>query len=343
MAGFSAPLSGIRASFLGQSVAANNVANLDTPGFKSSRTLQASTGNENGTVVSELRTDSRQGPLIPTNRSKDVAIDGEGFFVVEKNGRRSYTRSGSFGLDGDGQLVNQATGGLVQGVEEGSVGSITVEAADRRMAPRATDSLSLQGNLSPSMKVGDTASVSVDLRNSRGTIQSTVLEFEKTGTNQFDLTARDPATGKQALEAELSFTSGGRVDSFDVAESPNAVGGFRGLVLKGDNGAESIRVGTSDLDLSNVTQQGGSTGLEPSEITGRPTGSLTSVSTSMSSVNCSPSLLRWRFSCVQISVVISARVQRLAGFSTSMPGVSQSEAMTESTPSTASSPRVSTS
>lgn len=277
MSGFSASLSGVRASFFRQRVTGNNVANVNTSGFKSSRVHQASLGNENGTTVSSVATDLRQGSLLPTGRSTDAALDGDGYFVVEEGGREQFTRSGSFGLDAEGRLVNRATGGLVQGLEDGGRSPITVDSSDRVLTPEATDSFAFSGNLSAGMDVGETAELSPDAHNSRGGTQSVRLEFEKTAPNRYDLTAEDPNTGERALDASLAFDADGQVSAFDVGDSPNADGSFRGLHLSGREGASAIRVGESEIDVSGLTQQGGSTSLQPEAVSGDESGELTSV------------------------------------------------------------------
>lgn len=112
MSGFSASVSGIQASFSRQSVTSNNLANLNTNGFEASRVEQSS-NQAGGTQVDSTSRNTAQGPLVSTGRSTDTAIAGEGYFAVEQKGNTQYTRSGSFGLDGDGTLVNNTTGGRV--------------------------------------------------------------------------------------------------------------------------------------------------------------------------------------------------------------------------------------
>jgi flagellar basal-body rod protein FlgG len=118
--------SGIIAQQLALDVVGNNIANLQTPGFKRSRadTYDARyapwnyAGTEpypaeaqphgtagNGTLSTVMRLTS-QGPVLQTGRSLDVAIQGDGFFEVTlADGRRAYTRDGTFGLDANGRLV----------------------------------------------------------------------------------------------------------------------------------------------------------------------------------------------------------------------------------------------
>ena len=115
---------------------ANNIANLNTTAFKSSRvefadliyeTQAAATsgtpgivGGTNprqvgsGVVVSRSARNMSQGTIQATGKQFDFAIDGEGFFAVANTLETIYTRAGSFSLDADGYLVDPATGYFVQ-------------------------------------------------------------------------------------------------------------------------------------------------------------------------------------------------------------------------------------
>ena len=118
-------------------VVANNLANLNTTGFKNQRvhfsdlvyrTHRAGNGSESDSIggtnpvqtgtgvrVSQISRQFTQGSLQSTEQPLDFAIRGNGFFVVEnENGESLFTRAGSFGLDGNGNLVDPATGYLVQ-------------------------------------------------------------------------------------------------------------------------------------------------------------------------------------------------------------------------------------
>lgn len=96
-------------------VLANNLANASTAGYKGERILfveYLAEPDANGTVslvqdLSVIR-DYSQGPLKSSNNPLDVAIEGKGWFVIETEQGRFYTRDGSFRLDSEGQLVNSS-------------------------------------------------------------------------------------------------------------------------------------------------------------------------------------------------------------------------------------------
>lgn len=120
---FNASLSGINAANADLNVTSNNIANSNTVGFKTSRAefadLFSSTsyGLANSAVgsgvkVSNVAQQFAQGNIDPTGRSLDFAIDGEGFFTVNKNGDTFYTRAGNFQPDNRGFVVTPDGGRL---------------------------------------------------------------------------------------------------------------------------------------------------------------------------------------------------------------------------------------
>lgn len=106
-------------------VLSNNIANADTPGFKPMlAVLQARYAEEieqgtaspgdgsindlgGGVELAETLTLFRQGPLRDTDTPTDMAIQGEGFFVVDKEGQQLLTRAGDFNFNSEGQLTTQ--------------------------------------------------------------------------------------------------------------------------------------------------------------------------------------------------------------------------------------------
>jgi len=121
-------ISGLRANAEAMSVTGNNISNSNTVGFKSSSTLfsdvlsasiSSSSGDSQvgrGTQISTIKTSFSQGSFQSTASSTDLAIEGDGFFMVSDQASSEvlYTRNGSFGFDADGYLTN-AEGFRVQG------------------------------------------------------------------------------------------------------------------------------------------------------------------------------------------------------------------------------------
>jgi len=115
--GFNTSLSGIKAANTDLNVTANNIANVNTTGFKESRAefadLFSTTGYglaQNavgaGVRVSNVAQQFSQGNVDPTGRNLDLAISGEGFFTLTENGAKVYSRAGNFQTDANGYVVN---------------------------------------------------------------------------------------------------------------------------------------------------------------------------------------------------------------------------------------------
>lgn len=163
-------------------VVGNNLANINTTGFKSQRTLfsdllyqtirpaaNASSGDVGGTnpnqigsgvKVAQISHKFSQGNLEPTGGQFDYALQGDGVFVVNDGQQDLYTRAGSFAVDAFNQLVDPATGFRVQrfgdlGEPDGVNPGFQVPGDNGIVVPigssipgQVTSSLSLAGNLS---------------------------------------------------------------------------------------------------------------------------------------------------------------------------------------------------
>ena len=159
---FNTALSGLNAASADLRVTGQNIANASTVGFKLSRAefadVYASSlfgaGNSaigSGVKLANVAQQFDQGTISFTNNTLDLAIDGAGFFIVDRAGTRTYTRAGEFSLDKQGALV-AANQGRVQGFSAsangtvgGTLGDIKVGTAD--LQPRLTSVVDLAVNL----------------------------------------------------------------------------------------------------------------------------------------------------------------------------------------------------
>ena len=235
---FSTALSGMDSSTMGLNVVGNNLANLNTVGFKGSDVLfsevlgqQFSTpgGNVNhlglGSQVQAIRTSSSQGGIQTSNNPLDVAIQGQGMLVVEDNGTRMYTRAGSMRLDADGNLVS--TSGLnmqgytrnpISGAIDRSLGIQDIQIPSTLVAPTPTSQFEVGMNLDGRQPSGTQFSTSVQLFDSFGAshLANLSLQKEVSGTTtpvtrwRFDLTipANQFAGANPADTSSLSLLTG---------------------------------------------------------------------------------------------------------------------------------------
>ena len=157
---FSTAISGIKAAQANLDVVSNNIANASTVGFKASRAQFAEiyansvSGGSNagqGVELTEIRADFSQGSLDFTGSGLDLAISGNGFFIVSNGGASEYTRAGSFLVDRDGFLTNES-GNRLQGYQGNTDGVITGELGDlfidtTLVDPKVTSKVTITSNL----------------------------------------------------------------------------------------------------------------------------------------------------------------------------------------------------
>jgi len=111
--GIYSALSGLKTNTDRMAVAANNIANMETPGFQASQVVPQSLPNNQGAVTAAIRRVIDPGAPLYTGNPMDAAIEGGGYFSVQTpDGRAAYTRQGSFGKDGQGRLTD-ATGNVL--------------------------------------------------------------------------------------------------------------------------------------------------------------------------------------------------------------------------------------
>lgn len=159
-------MSGLTGYSKGLRVIGNNLTNVNTPGFKGSQ-LQfadlfyqgsanaagsglASGGAQLGMGLNTLATtiNFKAGDLRQTGDNLDLAINGDGFFVLNDDGKSRYTRAGQFEFDNDGVLVSKVNGLHVSGLDDsGKLGDISL-AGFQSNPPKATTTVKFNGNIS---------------------------------------------------------------------------------------------------------------------------------------------------------------------------------------------------
>ena len=195
-AAFSTALSALDANGVAVDVVGNNLANMNTTGYKESvayfQDLVSASMNGGQTqvgfgVASPLTiAQFTQGAITSSGGSLDAAIQGSGFFVVSNNGVTQYTRAGSFQVDLSGSLLTpsgqqvqgwMATGGVVD--TGGPVGNITVPVGSLQ-APQATRNITLSANFDASATPGAASdwSAPITIYDSLGTAHVLTLNFQ---------------------------------------------------------------------------------------------------------------------------------------------------------------------
>ena len=292
---FRIALSGLNAATSALDVTANNIANANTTGFKQSRTefadVYATAYGSIGSLdtgegvrlasVSQLFT---QGNIDFTGNALDLAINGNGFFVMNDDGANVYSRAGAFSVDRDGYLVNvngqrlQAYPALdPQGnnFSTAALGDLRLNAADAEpnASTKAEVALNLQADseeLGPgAIDTADPASynysTSMTVYDSLGQAHTAALYFRKTDTvtRNWDVRLVVDGDDTQTTTAQsLTFDQNGQLS----AAMPLNFGSY-----DPGNGASLVNL---DIDFTNSTQFGNDFGVTALHQDGFATGRL---------------------------------------------------------------------
>lgn len=267
---FNIGLSGIRAASTDLEVTGNNIANASTTGFKQSRaefsdvytTTLLGTGVKpvgSGVMVDNVRQQFSQGNISGTESALDMAIDGNGFFVLDNSGSVSYTRSGIFSLDKNGYVVAnngarlQGYAANANGVVNGVLDDIRIQVATQppRLTNLATAILNLDAGESVLQEQGlqlVANGLAVGAADS-GIIESTTSTLASAG---------QPTTS--GIPAQLAFAGGGGFTLTDVATAGTAGGETIDVDLGDGNGVQTITLqaipaGSTETQALTLIQQ----------------------------------------------------------------------------------------
>src|SRR6056297_2717139 len=172
-------VSGLKAHQNQMDVIGNNISNVNTTGFKGARVTfkemlnqtisgasspQGGRGGTNpkqiglGVQVGSIDNDMGQGSLQSTGKMTDMAIQGNGFFILNDGDQNLYSRAGNMSFDEEGYLVNSANGNRVQGwiaEEDGTINETSMDnlediTLDQTMDAAKTEKMVLDGNIDAS-------------------------------------------------------------------------------------------------------------------------------------------------------------------------------------------------
>ena len=180
---FNTALSGLQAAAASLNVTGNNIANTSTVGFKASKAefgdvyAQSVLGGGsnpvgNGVALTDVEQDFSQGNVGFTSNPLDLAINGNGFFIVSSQGQQLYTRNGAFGVDNTGNVVGNS-GAILQGFPASASGTISGQLSDLRVTTE---------NLPPVQTTGVNGLMNLDGRE----ISPTVTTFDPADQDSYN-------------------------------------------------------------------------------------------------------------------------------------------------------------
>lgn len=241
-----AGVSGLQNHQVRMDVIGNNIANVNTVGFKYSRatfkealsqTLAAASapqGNRGGVNAQQVGLGSRlgsidvihtQGGTQSSSSETDLAIEGNGFFILVDGDKRYYTRAGMFEFDGTGTLTSKLNGLPVLGYLPDATGNISSNTTQlkkiqitedvRSITPQATTEVVLSGNISSALNDGESVVRIATVYDVNGDTHRVLITFTKTGLNNWSWTARletdDPSESRG--DGTIEFNDNGTISA----------------------------------------------------------------------------------------------------------------------------------
>ena len=290
-------VSGLRAHQTKMDVTGNNIANVNTVGYKSSQTVfqdtlsqvvraggapAADRGGTNpaqvglGVKLAATTTNWTQGATQTTGRSTDFMIEGDGFFVTRAGTENLYTRAGSFDFDGEGKLVTP-NGGVLQGWmanaagvvnSNGPVGDLSVPYG-QIVDPKQSTTGALAGNLPAGAATGDTYQTAVTMFDNQGVEQKIFYNFTKTATaNTWNLDIKHENGTALGSTATVAFNAAG---ALTTPAAPGTIAPFTPPAATFPSWT-----GPVTIDVSTMTQFGGASTVTAPGQNGYALGSLQS-------------------------------------------------------------------
>lgn len=249
-----AGVTGLRSHQVAMDVIGNNIANVNTVGFKGGRVIfqdvfsqtlrsasgpQLERGGTNamqvglGMTMASIDVLHTPGSMQFTGRDTDMSVEGDGFFILREGGINTFTRAGNFGLDSTGYLVSP-TGARVQGWmahsdgtfgprDQNSIGDVRIPAGEAVLA-EATSRIVLARNLDAGAPVGTMHATSVDAFDSLGRQHSIKVVLVKDDAGVWSWGVPDP-------DDPDAYLGSGPTEGPYAAAPPSSLPGSAGVLL----------------------------------------------------------------------------------------------------------------
>jgi flagellar hook protein FlgE len=227
-------ITGLRAHQTMMDVVGNNISNVNTTGFKSSTTIFEDTlsqmvrsaaapgqglGGLNpaqvglGVQLGGISTNFGQGSAQTTNKTSDLMIQGDGFFIMKKGNEEIYTRAGNFNFDTAGRLTNNQ-GFTVQGYPAVNGVPDTSQPlrdislpAGTTLAPQPSSAVAINGNIASGTTTSLTRSATT--YDTIGGEHVLTITMTYNGTDGFDVGVADSAPGSSTSAGAITFDNAG--------------------------------------------------------------------------------------------------------------------------------------
>ncbi|ERM92295.1 flagellar hook protein FlgE [Caldanaerobacter subterraneus subsp. yonseiensis KB-1] len=293
-------ISGLQAHQARLDVIGNNIANVNTVGYKASRMTfkeifsqtikgaSAPQGNGGGTnpqqiglgvAIASIDTLFTRGGAQRTDNPTDLSIDGNGFFIVSNGESILYTRAGNFSFDSNGDLVTpdgykvlgwMSTDGKTVNTDTGNLVPISLKNWFG-MEPSTTTQLEIGGNLNASTGINQSISYNIIVYDTQGGSHVATITFTRQDPNTWNwsVTSQDPYISSVDGSGTITFGADGK-----IAPNTQATGT---LTFNMNTAVTNAQIGPVNIDLSKLTMFSTETDLRELSKNGNEAGSLQSI------------------------------------------------------------------
>lgn len=268
-------------------IVSENISNLNTPGFKSNESLfrdlgpyQAGNGSAGGSfeqaigqgvqIAGQVRNFS-EGQIQSTGNPTNLAINGSGFFILQKDGQESFSRAGQFSFDSTGHLIDSASGAHIQAIDASGKLSDLVVAPSQSFAATSTTLVKFSNALSTGQS-GAFPLGNINVVDASGTTQTLSASFTKDTSTT--------TAGSNVIVWDVTVTNSSNVSvatgqiRFNSTQAPEPGFDTLKVVLPAANKTSSIIT----FDFSDaVSNSSTASSLQVETTDGVPAGSLTSI------------------------------------------------------------------
>jgi flagellar hook protein FlgE len=275
MPNFSIALSGLEADNTALNTIANNLSNMSTNGYKDKTTSfsdmfyqsmgTSGAGNDivvgTGTKVAATSTDYSQGSYNTSGMtSSDMAVDGDGFFVVSNGSSQFLTRDGSFTESSTGQLQTASGDNLMGYSVTGGVAdtskliNITLPTKGTILPASASTEVTIKANLDSISAVGATTTSSATLYDTQGDTHTATITYTKNSDNTWGYSVALPASDYTSgvstpITGTLNFDASGNLSTVTTGGVTYTVGTAVGDITSIPLSFTGLADGASDLSI----------------------------------------------------------------------------------------------
>jgi len=297
-------IGGLRNHITYMDVVGNNIANVNTAGFKASsvtfqdmlsQTLSGASaptttrGGTNptqvglGMTLAGINTSFAQGALQATGKLTDFAIQGSGFFMLRDGERAFYARDGAFDVSVAGELVNPTTGYKVQGWNADTVtgavdttqpvGSVAIPFG-QSVPAQETTAVTINGNIDSRLPDASTVTTTVEIHDSLGNAHPITLTLTKNGANTWDVTGTSSSADVNTVGIAPAAVTFGATGTLTAPAPPAPLV----VTTSFNGGAQQTSPIVTNVDFTKVSQFAGESALSTTFNNGFAAGTLVSFS-----------------------------------------------------------------